>query len=119
MKFITQHVTLSPVSIHVLAGRTTALNAFRYMNTNARKQSQPSQQKPAHVELCRGDVRLVLKFSVTATNESLEHKMKKTISARRKKRARPKHNFIAIIFKKSLMITQYQMRYAIYIPLRQ
>ena len=37
----------SLVSIHLLAGRTTALDALRCMGTNAHKQSQPSQQKPA------------------------------------------------------------------------
>ena len=31
----------------MLAGRTAALDASRYMATNARKQPQPSQQKPA------------------------------------------------------------------------
>ena len=31
----------------MLAGRTTAVDAFRYTGTNAYKQSQPSQQKPA------------------------------------------------------------------------
>ena len=35
------------VSIHVLAGRTTALDASRFIGTNAQKQSQSSQQKPA------------------------------------------------------------------------
>ena len=29
--------------IHVLAGRTAAFDTFRYMGTNAHKQSQPSQ----------------------------------------------------------------------------
>ena len=48
------------VSIHVLAGRTKALDAFRCMDTNAHKQSQPLQQKAAssqkvaHVALLRG-----------------------------------------------------------------
>ena len=33
------------------------------------------------------------------------------------KRAKPKSNFITTTFRKSLFITQYRMRYAIYIPL--
>ena len=47
---------LGLVPIHVLAGRAGALDAFRYMDTNARKQSQLSQQnlrariKVPHVE---------------------------------------------------------------------
>ena len=34
------------VFIHVLAERTAALDASRYMGTNVHKQSQLSQQKP-------------------------------------------------------------------------
>ena len=44
---------LSLVSIHVLAGRTTALDALRCMATKAHKQSQPSQQKPASSQQSR------------------------------------------------------------------
>ena len=33
------------VSIHVLVGRTAALDASRYMGTNVHEQSQPAQQK--------------------------------------------------------------------------
>ena len=44
---------LSLVSIHVLAGRTTARDASRCMDTNDHKRSQPSQQKPASSQQSR------------------------------------------------------------------
>ena len=44
---------LSLVSIHVLAGRTTALDALRCMDTNDHRQSQPSQQEPASSQQSR------------------------------------------------------------------
>ena len=54
---------LSLVSIHVLAGRTTALDTSRCMDTNDHKRSQPSQQKPASSQqsrTCSTFARLVL-----------------------------------------------------------
>ena len=44
---------LSLVSIHVLAGRATARDASRCMDTNDHKRSQPSQQKPASSQQSR------------------------------------------------------------------
>ena len=49
----TWNTVISLVSIHVLAGRTTALDASRCMDTNAHKHSQPSQQKPASSQQSR------------------------------------------------------------------
>ena len=66
----------SLASIHVLAGRTTALNSFQYMNTNANNNSSlrykglRSHMKVAHVELFRGGSRLVPRYAVTATNRN-------------------------------------------------
>ena len=53
----------------MLAGRTATLNASQCMDTNAHKQSQPSQQKPAssRLELLRGLVRPVPRYTVTVT----------------------------------------------------
>ena len=47
------HYLLSLVSIHVLAGRTTARDASRCMDTNDHKRSQPSQQKHASSQQSR------------------------------------------------------------------
>ena len=63
--------------------------------------------KVAHVELFQGDARLVPRYAVTATYGNQERKVQKIFSALREQRAKSRNNFI----------TQYRMRYTIYIPL--
>ena len=74
-------------------------------NPSLRNKSLRARMKVAHVEFFR-DVRLAPRYAVTATNANQKRKKKK-ISAQRKKRAKPRNDYI----------TQYRMRYAIHIPL--
>ena len=81
--------TLSLVSIHVLAGRTTARDASRCMDTNdhsLRNKSLRARNKVAHVELLRG---LVLRYAVIYRNQQ---RKKKKISCPPEKKSKAKNN---------------------------
>ena len=73
---------LSLVSIHVLAGCTTARDASRRMDTNDHKRSQPSQQKPA---------RPVPRYAVTVIYRNQQRKKQKRFSVLRKKKNKDKN----------------------------
>ena len=75
-----------------------------------------ARNKVAHVELLRGGAMLVLRFAVAETYGNLERSLQKRFSILRKRWARPRTYFVTVTFGKSLFITQYRMRYAIYLP---
>ena len=63
-------VTLSLVSINVLAGRKTTLDVFQCMDTSnpsLRNKSLRARNKVAHVELLREFARPVPQYAVTVT----------------------------------------------------
>ena len=64
---------LSLVSIHVLAGRTTALDALRCLDAN---KILRARNKVAHVELMRGLARPVSRYAVTVTYRNQQRKKK-------------------------------------------
>ena len=70
----------------------------------------------AHVEPCRGVARLVPQYAVTATYKNQESKSAERFFCFLEKN-KTRDNFRTMTFRKSLLVTQYQMRYAIYIPL--
>ena len=76
-----------------------------------------AHMKVALVELFRGDARFVSRCAVTAAYRKPRTPYIEMIFCLRQKRAMPKNDFITTSFRKSLIITQYQMRYSIYIPL--
>ena len=93
------------------------------MDTNAHKQSQPSQPKLVHSHQChtcwtfpRGCETCA---AMPCDYDLWEPKTQDTkkIFWLPGKRAKPRDNFITRTFGKSLFITLYQMRYVIYIPL--
>ena len=69
----------------------------------------------AHVEFFRGLARPVPGYSVTATYRNRACRIQNIFL----KIAKPRNNFIATAFGKSLFITQYRMRYAICMPLNK
>ena len=102
----------------MLAGRTTARDAFRCMDTNDHNWSQPSQQKPATSQqsrTCWTFARPVPRYAVTVIYRNQQRK-KQRFSVLRKKEAKPKTKKIMTTFGKSLSLTKYRMRYAIYMP---
>ena len=76
-------------------------------NPSVRSKSLRARMKVAHAELLRRDARLVPQYAVNVTYGNRECRIQKRFFPSGKKRARPRNNFI----------TQYQMRYSIYIPL--
>ena len=69
------------VFVHVLAGRTTALDVSGHQcsltsNPSLRNKRLRARNKFAHVELLQGNVRPVAKYAVTVTtkNHNSEHK---------------------------------------------
>ena len=70
----------------------------------------------AHVELLRGDARLVPRCAGTATYGNRERSIQKRFSVLRQKRARPRKYLITMSFRKSILITQHRTLYVIYIP---
>ena len=64
---------LSLVSIHVLAGRTTALDALRCLDAN---KILRARNKVAHVELMRGLARPVSRYAVTVTYRNQQREKK-------------------------------------------
>ena len=79
--------------MHVLAARTTALDVSQCLDTNAHKQSQSSQQKPASSQqsrTCWTFARPVPQYAVTVIYRNQQHKKQKSFSVFRKKRAKPK-----------------------------
>ena len=105
--------------MHVLAGRTTALDISRCMDTplltrypSRRNKSLRARNKVAHVELLRGLCRDML-WLLPVRTDNAGHKK---IFCPPKKERKLRIKNIATTFGKSLFLTQYQMRYAIYIP---
>ena len=84
-------------------------------NPSLRNKSLRARNKIPHVELLRGDARLVPRYAMTATYGNRKRSIQKRFSVFRKKRAVPRNYFITT-FGKSLFITQYLMRYTIYMP---
>ena len=75
-------------------------------NPSLRNKSLRARNKVANVGLLQGDARPVPRYAVTETYGNQDfHK------------AKPKDHFITTTFGTSLFITQYQMRYSIYMPL--
>ena len=70
----------------------------------------------AYVELLQGGVRLVQQQAVTVNYGNRLRKTQKRFSVLRKKRAKLKAKKITTTFGKSLFLTQYRMRYPIYMP---
>ena len=88
--------------MHVLAARTTALDVSQCLDTNAHKQSQSSQQKPASSQqsrTCWTFARPMPRYAVTVTCGNRYAGHKKIFCPLNKR-----------------FSTQYRMRYAIYIP---
>ena len=114
------NMVLCLVSIHVLAGHTTVLNALRCMNTNSHKRSQPSQQKPASSQQSRTCWTFARACEVCGAiccdcdYRNQQRKKQKRFSVLRKKGAMPNTKKITTTFGKSLVLIQYRMRYAIY-----
>ena len=80
---------LSLVSTHVLAGRTTALDALQCMitiNPSLRNKSLRARNKFAHVELLRGFARPVPRYAVTVIYRNQQRKKQKRFSVLRKKK---------------------------------
>ena len=113
-------LSLSLVSIHVLAGRTTTRDASRFIGTNDHKRSQPSQRKPAsslQSRTCWISARLVPRYAVTVIYRNQQHNKQKRFSDFRKKKSKAKNKKnITTTFGKSLFLIKYRMRYANYMP---
>ena len=84
------------------------------MDTNDHNLPQPWQRKP--VELLRELVRPVPRYAVTVIYRNQQRKKQNRFSVLRIKRAKPKVKKITTTFGMSLFLTEYRMRYAIYMP---
>ena len=85
-------------------------------NPSRRNKSLRARLKVTHVELFRRHARLVPRYIATATYGNWNAQGAENIFCSPEKRARLGNNFITT-FGKSLFITHYRMRYAMYIPL--
>ena len=111
--------SLSLVSIHVLARRTTTRDASRCVNTNDHKRSQPSSWKPAGSQqscTCWTFARPVPRYAVSMIYRNQQRKKQKSFSVLRKKEQRHKQKKLTTAFGKSLFLIKYRVRWTIYMP---
>ena len=107
------------------------LDVSRCMSTNDHKQSLPSQQKPACSQLsrtcwnfaracdaicCDCDLCEPITQIRDALGKHLWRRIQKYFLSSKKKEQSSEQKDITTTFGKSLFLTQYRMRYAIYIP---
>ena len=85
-------------------------------NPSLRNKNLRARNKVAHVELLRGDARLVPRYALIATYGNCESSIQQNFQSFGK-RIKIRNCFVTTTFGQLLFITQYRMRYAISMPL--
>ena len=85
-------------------------------NSSLRNKNLRAHNKVAHVEFLRGNARPVPRYVVTVTYKNQHRRTQKKYFLSSKNRAKLKTKNITSTFGKTLFLTKYWMRYAIYMP---